>query len=210
VSIEVEFVAREFNVDPLNATYRGAVVGGETALDTHDGDVSYAEVGYTDFSDMSEVTFRLEPLSPIPSGTPFKIEFEVDAAWAGGDQGGFLYVGGRFPTGGGRAIAAFTVSDATYTDARIDGSSNMFEGFNMWAELSSPDLWWTLTCSTPGFSGSTVLRATFLRCFITYDGGGEPLPLRQRQRDDGLGMSGTVRWGRGSSRQLSNRWRGYV
>lgn len=35
-------------------------------------------------------------------------------------------------------------------------------------------------------------------------------PLRQRQRDDGLGLSGTPRWRRGSSRQASNRWRGYL
>ena len=35
------------------------------------------------------------------------------------------------------------------------------------------------------------------------------LPLRQRQRDDGLGLS-TARWRRGSSRQGSNRWRGYL
>jgi len=35
-------------------------------------------------------------------------------------------------------------------------------------------------------------------------------PLRQRQRDDGLGMTGTPRWRKGSSRQGSNRWRGYL
>lgn len=35
------------------------------------------------------------------------------------------------------------------------------------------------------------------------------LPLRQRQRDDGLGLS-TARWRRGRSRQVSNRWKGYL
>lgn len=34
-------------------------------------------------------------------------------------------------------------------------------------------------------------------------------PLRQRQRNDGLGMSGTRRWKGGTSVQSSNRWRGY-
>jgi len=37
-----------------------------------------------------------------------------------------------------------------------------------------------------------------------------PLPLRQRQRNDGLGMSATPRWRGGSSRQASNRWKGYL
>lgn len=37
-----------------------------------------------------------------------------------------------------------------------------------------------------------------------------PLPLRQRQRDDGLGLSGTPRWRGGNSRQSSNRWRAYL
>jgi len=35
-------------------------------------------------------------------------------------------------------------------------------------------------------------------------------PLRQRQRDDGLGLSGSPRWRGGSSRQSSNRWRAYL
>lgn len=35
------------------------------------------------------------------------------------------------------------------------------------------------------------------------------IPLRQRQRDDGLGLS-TARWRRGRSRQASNRWAGYL
>lgn len=35
------------------------------------------------------------------------------------------------------------------------------------------------------------------------------IPLRQRQRDDGLGMS-TARWRRGRSVQASNRWKGYL
>lgn len=39
--------------------------------------------------------------------------------------------------------------------------------------------------------------------------GPHDFPLRQRQRDDGLGLS-TARWRRGRSRQLSNRWRGYL
>jgi hypothetical protein len=34
-------------------------------------------------------------------------------------------------------------------------------------------------------------------------------PLRQNQRGDGLGLSGTPRWTGGASRQKSTRWRGY-
>lgn len=35
------------------------------------------------------------------------------------------------------------------------------------------------------------------------------VPLRQRQRDDGLGLS-SARWRRGRSLQASNRWKGYL
>lgn len=44
---------------------------------------------------------------------------------------------------------------------------------------------------------------------VTVDAGVQPA-LRQRQRNDGLGMSGTPRWTGGSSRQKSTRWRGYL
>lgn len=36
------------------------------------------------------------------------------------------------------------------------------------------------------------------------------LPLRQRQRDDGLALRGAPSWRQGSSRQASNRWRAYL
>lgn len=36
------------------------------------------------------------------------------------------------------------------------------------------------------------------------------LPLRQRQRDDGLALRGAPSWRRGTSRQATNRWRSYL
>lgn len=36
------------------------------------------------------------------------------------------------------------------------------------------------------------------------------LPLRQKQRDDGLALRGAPSWRQGSSRQASNRWRSYL
>lgn len=36
------------------------------------------------------------------------------------------------------------------------------------------------------------------------------IPLRQRQRDDGLALRGAPSWRRGTSRQATNRWRSYL
>lgn len=36
------------------------------------------------------------------------------------------------------------------------------------------------------------------------------LPLRQRQRDDGLALRGAPSWRKGTSRQATNRWRSYL
>lgn len=52
-------------------------------------------------------------------------------------------------------------------------------------------------------------RATQPRWRYWIPGEVAPKPLRQRQRDDGLGLS-PARWRAGRSRQSSNRWSGYL
>lgn len=132
---------------------------------------------------------------PEESGT--QIDPSVPTVSAGGEWGAFDFVGSGVET----------ITEDLYLDP-FPAPGNM-NAFTILVHA---------TVTTDGASAGAY-AAAYVQAFMPHQRVILPRwrywipdgvkPLRQRQRDDGLGLS-TGRWRRGRSRQVSNRWKGYL
>ena len=201
------YVPRQLGVDTavlsVGATV-GQIVGGDDALDTHDGDTSYVMLARTGFlylggpQDFTEMTYRWErvsgPAQTASSATSVTIEGAMrrdDTA----DPGGAA-TGGQFsvePLGLALFVwIVFSWEPDTYKDQTATLSPTTVPYF----ENGSA---WRLTPGVIDPQFRSAFRLTYLRAVIE---GGVP-PLRQRNRDDNRARLKP-------SRQLSIRARGYL
>lgn len=214
--MQIPYLARSLNVDPPRSTPGyGLLFGGETAMDTRDGDASYAEVSANggDPAVYNEVTFRLEREAgypaPTPGAVPTGLVIEAELKETAGTNGA-ISIGIVFPYEG--STLALAVSPAMFagtTYETVTSTSTSGPASIMWEHLLGADSYFTMTALDPGLTEASLMRVTYLRLWVTVDAAAAPLPLRQRQRGDGLGLS-VGRWRNRGSRQSSNRWAGYL
>jgi hypothetical protein len=201
------YVARHLGEDTsvlsFNATV-GTIVGGDTALDTHDGDTSYVVMQYEGGlvgTARWEMPFRWERISgPVPTaGTVTSITVEgamrrdplstaETAAFAS------FYA---FEVGGATGSIKYEwIIGASQSDTWKDKSSSLSTTL---LDYFGDDHIWRISPNDPALFRVQAFRITYLRAVIEA---GVP-PLRQRNRDE-------TRARLLPSRQRSIRARGYL
>lgn len=186
-----DIASQDYYTEPV-----GSLVGGDDAL--YDGsDSTYLECAASG----EQVSWKMRPLQPVPSSPVIAVSY-----WA-------RYVGSIPPgTGGGLDPRGFHIVDqfpwiSIFPDRDTLGEGYQHRRTGVFVRVVSK-----VIADYP--SNFWILRPTGYARLVeyamwTHHEGGTPLPLRQRQRDDGLGPGGAIRGRGGSSVQGSIRQRGY-
>ncbi len=197
----------------------GTIIGGDSALDVDDGDTSHVYLqgrGLTVPHNGTVVTFRLTQESeggppPNPSsavGVLWTATYRSIGATSSGNAAVIVY--GVTPTGSTSTSGdQFLQVNPSYaeTDSALVYNS-ILDWYNT-ATIAAADEPWALVVRSETNPDDSQAWVTRLRCAITFETApATPPPLRQKQRDDGLGRS-NVRARGGTSVQHSIRQRGY-
>lgn len=185
----------------------GVHVGGDDALATMDDAASYVQVTA---ASRTAHSFRIYPTGgavdtsgPPPDVTQVVVRYDTSGTNSSHAVGLGCYlpsVGGLTATNISRLASSSGFATETYT-------INPSWVASWWPEQFDPGAFWSLNPLNPAFGFTMVMRFTYLRIDFTWLSV-EPKPLRQKQRDDGLGRS-VVRARSTHSVQRSTRQRGY-
>lgn len=208
-----EYAARHFNEDPLSSGFTYGSVSGPDCLDTLDGDASYAEFVGAGGVGPSQVSCRLEPVGAAAPSQSTWTGITAAIAWkrTTGPSTGWGTVTHFSPDSGSTNIATFdlwgeptppTPSSTTADDYLLQWAT---VDLSDWPDALGPDTYYSITDTGSSLSGRTF-RFTYFRVFIEAPG---DIPLRLRQRGDGLGL-GSVRVRGVGSQQRSVRVRGHL
>jgi hypothetical protein len=205
------------------------VYGGADALAVNDGNANYVGWVPDGFTGTSHgVAYgELAPFTIPTRATDVSISFLVAADWPSLDTTARLFVELDWSTAAPPATGTsglithmvegnpldydgltvpgwITTEYPVLTPATVAGSVPLLDALNLTGLMSGYHL--TLTAGTIfGGHGSYATAVTYLAVAVDYTIG--TLPLRQRQRRDGLKSAGRGR--QASSRQATNRGRGY-
>lgn len=199
------------------ARVAGNQEGGDDALrDSVDGtwleaDASFGGNTEVPFNPGSVLSFRLQPDTPPPPAEPTSAVWQIRYRVAGGPNDGMFNGGVLLRHATGQAnLANYTnptnlVRDTTSASQFILAA--IVNDLPVYGALGTSAIaWWP-----SGDDGDArVMYVYEFFATATYPDLAVVPPLRQRQRDDGLGLSGAPRWRGVTSRQSSNRWAGYL
>ena len=201
-----EYVARFLGVDTgalsVGASV-GTIVGGDDALDTHDGDTSYVLLAKTGFlylggpQEFTEMPFRWERVSGPPQSAGTATSITVEGAMRRDDTATPVTAYGpvfSVPSQGSNLWTWLIPADEP--DGYVERTTLLSPSFANWF---SGDYVWRMASAEPDIQFRAAFRVTYLRVVME---GGVP-PLRQRNRDDNRARLKP-------SRQLSIRARGYL
>ena len=201
-----EYVARFLGVDTgalsVGASV-GTIVGGDDALDTHDGDTSYVLLAKTGFlypdgpQEFTEMPFRWERVSGPSQTASSASSITVEGAMRRDDTSSPDTAYGPVVSVPSEGSDLWTwLIPADEPGGYVERSTSLSPSFANWF---FGDYVWRIGAIEPDLQFRVAFRVTYLRAVIE---GGVP-PLRQRNRDDNRARLKP-------SRQLSIRARGYL